>query len=170
MLCKNSEKWLYELPEDFWWQSGLPFPKDAAFEDKKGVRRLEVRQDGEIRVLASYAWDGCTPKICLFDLLVGVPDGVVDSRTKRPRTYYASLVHDVLYQFLSDGLGIKRRQADHCFLRLMAETKFLWRYPYYWAVRIFGGVFRYIGKRIRKTKGKRVLLHDAADAVAVVES
>ncbi len=48
MLCKNSEKWLYELPEDFWWQSGLPFPKDAAFEDKSVVRRLEVRQNGEI--------------------------------------------------------------------------------------------------------------------------
>ena len=46
MLCRNSEKWLYELPEDFVWQSGLPFPKDAAFEDKSDVRRLEPAGGG----------------------------------------------------------------------------------------------------------------------------
>jgi hypothetical protein len=158
MMGRSSVKWLYELPVDFRWQSRLSFEEDSAFEDKQGVRRLEVRQNGEITVLAGYAWDGCTPKVCVLDLLIGVPDGVVDSRTKRPRTYYASLVHDVLYQFLSDGLCIRRKDADRCFLRLMTETKFLWRYPYYWAVRVFGGVFRWLGKVKRKTRGRKVPL------------
>ncbi len=158
VLCKNSEKWVYRLSEDFKWRSDLKFPKDAAFEDKQGVRRLEVRRDGEIRILANYSWDGCTPKFCVLHLLFGVPDGVIDSTTKHPKTYHASLVHDVLYQFLSDGLGIHRRDADRCFLRLMKETGFAWRYPYFWAVWLFGGVARRIGKLKRGTKGKGVLL------------
>lgn len=57
----------------------------------------------------------------------GTPDGVVDSTTKHPRPYCASLVHDALYQFLLDRLRFHRWQADGCFLQLMATTGFTLR-------------------------------------------
>ncbi len=155
-MCKNSVKWVYELEDDFSWNSGLSFKEDLTFLDKTGTTRLSLRKDGMIIVKKGYAWDGCTPKFCLLDISFGIPDGVVDSRTGKPKTYYASLVHDALYQFLPDGLPLVRKQADNCFLKLMNETGFFFRYIYYAAVRIFGGLFAHIGRRIRKTKGKTV--------------
>src|SRR5438132_12223118 len=56
------------------------------------------------------------------------------------QTYYASLVHDALYQFLLDGLPFKRWQAARCFLRLMDGTGFAPRYLYWAAVRLLGWV------------------------------
>ena len=157
-MCRNAERWLYRLEQHVSWPSGHAFPEDMAFEDKKGVRRLEITKDGRITVLAGYAWDGCTPKFCLLDILFGIPDGVVDSRTGRPKTYYASLIHDVLYQFLDDLLPLTRREVDGFFLGLMGVTGFTWRYAYYGAVRLFGGLFRRGAEIVRSRKGKRVPL------------
>src|SRR3989441_12713724 len=100
-----------------------------------------LRRQGTITVAARSAWDGCTPKFCIPDILLGTPDRLVDSKTTQPKTYYASLVHDALYQFLLDGLPFTRRQADGCFLRLMGQTGFAPRYVYWAAVRIFGWLF-----------------------------
>lgn len=155
-MDRNYVKWVFCLEDDYVWNSGLSFPADAMFLDKSGVCRLEVRRNGEIRVPKEYAWDGCTPKVPVLHIMIGIPDGVVDSRTRKPKTYYASLVHDALYQFLSDGLTISRGEADRCFLRLMAETGFALRYPYYIAVRLFGGMFRWLGKKKRKTQGRMI--------------
>ncbi|MGH2360849.1 MAG: DUF1353 domain-containing protein [bacterium] len=149
-------KWVYELEADFTWASGFRVDRDWAFQDRTGVTRLILGRDGAITVTKGYAWDGCTPKLCFFDIHIGVPDGVVDSRTRKPKTYYASLVHDALYQFLTDGLPLSRAQADRCFLRLMAETGFALRWIFYVAVRLWGDLFRRGGRRIRKTKGMRV--------------
>lgn len=157
-MCRNAERWLYRIERPVTWASGHAFAEDMAFEDRDGVRRLEITKDGHITVLAGYAWDGCTPKFCLMDILFGIPDGVVDSRTGRPKTYYASLIHDVLYQFLGEGLPLTRREIDGFFLRLMSDTGFAFRYVYYAAVRILGGLFRAGAKRVRKTRGKRVPL------------
>jgi len=157
-MCKFKVKWLFVIEQDYSWLSGLAIPEDADFYDKAGVKRLEIRQNGEIKVLKDYAWDGCTPKFCLLDLIFGVPDGVVHERTKRPKTYYASLVHDALYQFLDDGLPLSRKEADLCFLRLMQESDFVLSKPYYFAVRCFGGIFRRAAKRIRKTQGKKLVV------------
>ena len=104
-MCKNAERWLFALSTDYIWESGLVSPEDLGFRDKTGVLRLVVRKSGKVTVPSSYAWDGCSPKGCLFDFVVGTPDGVVDTGTKRPKTYYASLVHDAMYQFLLDGLS-----------------------------------------------------------------
>src|SRR5713226_6292632 len=114
-MCKNSEPWVFTLPEDFSWDSGFTIPGAWEFRDKTGAVRLILRPSGRITVTRRYAWDGCSPKMCVFDILLGTPDGVVDSTTKQPKTYYASLVHDALYQFLLDGLPLKRWQADRCF-------------------------------------------------------
>lgn len=156
MYCRNSVKWLYRLDQNFSWDSGLPLEGDYAFKDKTGVVRLILEGGGRITVAAGYAWNGCSPKFCLFDLLLGTPEGVVDARTGRPKTYFASLVHDALYQFAGDGLPMSRRQADACFLRLMEETGFRPRYIYFGAVRLFGGVVLFLERRARRTAGKAV--------------
>src|SRR5712691_2897454 len=103
MFCENSVRWLYWLEKNFSWDSGLSISQDYAFKDKTGVVRLILERGGRITVTQGYAWDGCSPKFCFCDLLFGTPDGVVDTQTGRPKTYYASLVHDALYQFVPDG-------------------------------------------------------------------
>lgn len=157
-LPAGAENWVFTLEEDFAWPSGLPISEDAAFEDKTGRRWLELRRDGTIRVFANYSWDGCTPKLFLFDVYVGIPDGIIDGNTRREKTYHASLIHDALYQFLDAGLPLSRADADRCFLKLMAETHFNLRYLYYGAVRLFGSWFRKLGKFVRKTEGNKVAL------------
>ena len=101
---------------------------------------LEISECGDIVVKGSnasgYAWDGCTPKLNIFDLfLVGTPDGRTIVNTRKPITYYASLIHDILCQFRKE-IGISRRQADEVFLVYMGD--FNLRYVYYLAVRTFG--------------------------------
>ena len=81
-MCQNSVKWVFELEEDYSWESGFTFTDDFAFKDKTGIVRLILFRNGKITVTKGYAWDGCSPKICIFDILIGTPDGVVDSRTK----------------------------------------------------------------------------------------
>ena len=158
MLCKNSVRWLYRLEESFCWKSHLDIQEDCAFKDKTGVVRLILEKGGRITVTRGYTWNGCSPKFCFFDILIGIPDGVVDSRTGRPKTYYASLIHDALYQFVRDGLPLKRRDADHCFLRLMEETGFRPRYLYFFAVWLFGGLVWRVKRFVRKPAGKALPL------------
>ncbi|MBI4637148.1 MAG: DUF1353 domain-containing protein [Candidatus Rokubacteria bacterium] len=117
-----------------------------AFRDRRGRVRLVVEQSGRITVMRGYSWNGCSPKFCFFDVVAGTPEGVVSTLTGRPKTYYASLVHDALYQFLRDGLPLRRRDADRFFLGLMAETRFAPRWLYWLAVRL-GGWFVWYGKR-----------------------
>ena len=160
-MCKFKVKWLYVIDEDYSWQSGLAISENAEFYDKSGIKRLEIKQSGEITVFKDYAWNGCTPKFCLLDVVFGVPDGVVHERTKRPKTYFASLVHDALYQFLDDDLPLSRKDADDCFLKLMQESDFALSKLYYWAVRCFGHLFRRIAKKIRKTQGKKLIIAES---------
>jgi len=97
--------------------------------DKKGKLTIKAsRQKG-------YAWDGCTPKGAFLDQVWGIPDGVIDPATEKPKTYYASLFHDVLYQFGKEA-GVRRKEADDLFLEIMTESHFLWRYVYYGVVRL----------------------------------
>jgi hypothetical protein len=152
-MCKDSEHWVFVLPADFRWASGLAAPRDLAFLDKTGVVRLIVGSSGLVTIPVGYAWDGCSPKVCVFDLLFGTPDGVVDSRTQRAKTYYASLVHDAMYQFLLDGLPYRRGQIDGCFRRLMAETGFGPRWIYWVAVRFLGWLFVGVHRFKRQNRG-----------------
>jgi hypothetical protein len=158
MWCENDVSWLYRLARSHAWESGLPVEKDIAFRDKKGRVRLVLEKGGRVIVMRGYAWNGCSPKFCLFDLLVGTPDGVVDVRTGRPKTYFASLVHDALCQFLPDGLPLSRGDVDRCFLALLAESGFRPRWFYFVAVRAFGGIVVPLLRIMRGTKGSAVQL------------
>ena len=158
MFCKNSVKWLYRLDKNFCWESTLNIAEDHAFKDTTGTVRLILERGGRITVTRGYAWNGCSPKFCVFDFLFGTPDGVVSAATGRPKTYHASLVHDALYQFMPDGLPLSRHEADRCFLRLMDETGFLPRYLYFAVVRVFGGLVRRAERHARETVGSAVPL------------
>ena len=157
MPCKDAAYWLFRLETNYSWQSPYVFDRDWAFQDKNGHTRLLLTIDGVITVIKGYAWDGCTPKTCAFDLVLGTPDGVVFLGTGKPKTYYASLIHDALYQFLPEDPPLTRAQADRCFLSLMEEHKFALRHVYWIAVRLFGWISWRITRRIRATfDGRKV--------------
>jgi len=110
-----------------------------------------IRMDllGDVTIKGSngdgYTWDGCSPKVNVCDLFfLGTPDGRISTKTGKPCTYYASLIHDTLYQFI-DEIGISRREADRVFLHYLGD--FQLRYLYYFAVRMFGGVFLWRSKK-----------------------
>lgn len=153
MLCNNTEKWLYKLPHNFVWKSPFTQDKDWAFQDKNGTTWLKLLRDGRIVIMQDYSWDGCTPKVCFLDILFGTPDGAVDSTTGKPKTYYASLVHDALCQFQPADLPLSRAQIDKCFFLLMQETNFTLRYIYYAAVRMFGWFTQPVTRKIRHIQG-----------------
>ena len=157
-FCRNSVSWLYVLERNFVWDSDLAIAEDFAFKDEDGTVRLILEKGGRITVTRHYAWNGCSPKLCLFDIVFGTPEGVVDSRTRRPKTYHASLVHDALYQFVPAGIALTRAECDRCFLKLMQETGFRPRYLYYLVVRLLGWLTRPITRQIRHTAGSKFSL------------
>ena len=110
--------------------ANIPFDEDF----------LKITAEGYIVVKGShqngYAWDGCTPKLNIFDIaLLGVPDGRTLIDSGKPITYYASMVHDILCQY-QHKIGITRKQADEMFLFYLGS--FNLKYVYYFAVRAYG--------------------------------
>ena len=126
--------WIYKLKQDFTCQSqliGYHFQSEW----------LSVLPDGTVEIPKGYAWNGCSPKISMFDLfVVGTPDGIVDIKTMKPKTYYASMVHDALYQYYK-WHDINRERIDELFFRMMKKSGFKLASLYYQIVRSFGGSF-----------------------------
>jgi hypothetical protein len=161
-MSELAVRWVFVLEADYVYNLRHHLPPDwnesCAFVDRNGRRRLEIHANGDARVLARYAWDGCTPKFTLFDIVLGVPDGVPNRVTTKPKAYYASLMHDVLYQFLDARLPLSRAQADRVFLELLTRDRFAPRPIYYAAVRLLGGLARLFTRWKRSYAGKRVPL------------
>jgi len=159
-MSQFSVKWIFVLDTNYAIDLKPYLPpdhaSDIAFEDRGARRWLEISKDGRATVFAPYAWDGCTPKYALWDIVLGTPDGVPNVRTKKPKAYYASLVHDVLYQFLGTGLPISRAGADRIFFDILARDDFGPRWIYYAAVRVFGGGFRHFTRWKRSYSGRMV--------------
>lgn len=155
-MCKNSVRWVYRLDAAHSWESGREVPDDTFFFDERGNLWLIVEKSGRITVTRGYAWNGCSPKLCVWDLLVGTPDGVVHAETGKPKTYYASLVHDALYQFLRNDLPYTRQDADRFFLRLLEESDFAPRGLYWLFVRAFGWIVLRGTRWKRQWRGDRV--------------
>ncbi len=110
---------------------------------------LQIDKVGTIEIRKGYVWDGCTFKKSVLDIfIVGTPDGIIDIETLKPKTCYASLVHDALYQYYGYH-GVRRRDIDRLFLTMMRKKKFKPALLYYLAVRVFGGLFFCGRKRIR---------------------
>ena len=170
IASKNGVKWLYKLDKDT-----NPFnpekkknvsntPKEPILltnelhcYDEKGILRLILHNDGSFTVKDEYAWNGCTPKFGFFDILIGTPDGVVHKDTGKPKAYYATMIHDALYQFIPfipEKFKITRKAADRFFLELLERDEFILRWIYWLAVRIFGGLAIQGRRKVtRKTRG-----------------
>ena len=127
----------YVHHQDVWLVTNLT---DVVFENDL----LKIENDGKITLKGSYkdgyAWDGCSPKRHFLHFIVGIPDGKLDYRTEKPITYFASMVHDIIYQFKSE-LDISRKETDVIFRLNLKEAGFLWTGVYYLAVRMFGGLY-----------------------------
>lgn len=155
MFCIDEVKWVFRLEKDFSYKTRLRVPQKYVFRDKEGFIRLIIDKDGTLTVTKGYAWNGCSPKFMLFDLIFGTPDGVVHKETGKRKTYYATCLHDALYQFMQDLAPISRAEADRVFLELMKEAKFLYAYVYWFFVRIFGWAVWRVWRRHRKLRGTR---------------
>jgi len=116
---------------------------DLEFKDKKGNLWLTITKSGQLKIKKDYSWDGCSIKINIFDLFwIGTPDGLIDTKTGKPITYYASMVHDSLYQFKHNlNNPFTRKEIDIIFLDILKEAKFKLRYIYYAIVRLVGWIF-----------------------------
>jgi hypothetical protein len=105
---------------------------------------LKIDNNGIITVKGSnengYAWDGCSPKIHFLHFVLGTPAGKLDYDTEKQMTYYAYMIHDVLYQY-KDKMAISRKEADVLFKIILRDAGFLWWWHYYFAVRRFGGLY-----------------------------
>jgi len=89
-----------------------------------------------------YAWDGCSPKVKLWDIYLGTWEAVLNPETGQSKTYYASLVHDVFYQFSRDVKGfVTRKAVDQEFYKILQANQFRLAKAYYMAVRAFGWVY-----------------------------
>lgn len=113
---------------------------------------LEIKKNGEIILKGSnndgYAWDGCSPKFNFLQFMFGTPDGTININTEKPYAYYASMFHDVLYQFKKD-IPLSRKESDIIFKKLLKREGFIWYWLYYIGVRI-GGIF-YGNWKIKKS-------------------
>jgi len=143
--------WKFKLIKDYEWKCKEKtniIEKDLDFYDDENKLWLQIFENGIIRVKEGYAWDGCSLKFNILDLFfLGIPDGIRDIETGKAKTYYASLVHDALYQFMDhDKMPFKRKDMDRFFLRSMKERKFKMRYIYYFVVRVLGQFYHCIVK------------------------
>jgi hypothetical protein len=124
--------------------------KDFTFSGGDGFIDISPVPDGSsnITILGSnpkykgYAWDGCSPKFQILDLIFGTPDGAISENTGKAVTYYASMVHDVLYQFHDEfGKKISRKQVDLIFIDELEKGQFIPARMYYLMVRALGGIY-----------------------------
>ncbi len=101
--------------------------------------RFKLNEKGLFTLKPPFVWDGATPKFNFLDITWGTPDGCLNIFTGKPKTYYATMVHDLLYQSLAP---ITRKQADECFVFLAKRDDFkLWKI-YNMANRIFGRFYQ----------------------------
>ena len=132
--------YVYCTKEDYAHKSAI---KGRRFENKW----LKLETDGTIVVKGAdgngYAWDGCSPKpLKIADMYFGTPEGVLNNATGRSKTYCASMIHDVLYQFSKDIKHlVKRREADGEFYAILKRDGFSSARFYYWGVRAFGWIW-----------------------------
>lgn len=89
-----------------------------------------------ITIPKGYSWDGCSPKFKIFGKVFGTWDGKGDP----PETYWASMVHDAIYQY-KEFYPMSRKHADLIFLKMLQANNFKYAKVYYKAVRLFGWIY-----------------------------
>ena len=80
-------------------------------------------------------------KVKIKDIYFGTPEAVLNYDTGRSKTYYASLIHDVFYQFSKNIKSfVKRKEVDKEFYIILRRDEFKFARLYYWVVRLLGWV------------------------------
>lgn len=133
--------YVYCIREDYSYKSSIA---GRQFENKW----LRLEPDGMITVKGThdrgYAWDGCSPKMKVGDIYFGTSEAVLNDVTRQPKTYYASLIHDVFYQFNKDVRSfIRRGEIDKEFYNILKRDGFIFARLYHWFVRAFGWYWWY---------------------------
>ncbi|MFA5669432.1 MAG: DUF1353 domain-containing protein [Balneolaceae bacterium] len=141
-MAKRKKLWKFKLDKDLTLEREYDFLSFDKVESFIFPWATIVVSKNKIRVIAheGYAWDGCTPKFHLKNIIVGVWDGPILYATKLPQAYLASLIHDILCQYMGKH-AISRKQADQIFYAMLKEVDFLFAPLYYAAVRFFGMFF-----------------------------
>lgn len=133
--------YVYCIREDYKYQSSI---KEREFENEW----IKLSKDGIVIVKGTnykgYAWDGCSPKFKIKDLYVGTSEAVLNYETGKSKTYYASLIHDVFYQFAKEVRSfVKRKEVDMEFYVILKRDDFGFALLYYISVRLFGWMWWY---------------------------
>lgn len=120
---------------------------------------IKLEPDGMITVKGAhglgYAWDGCSPKWKLKGMYFGTPEAILNNETRQSKTYYASLVHDIFYQFSNEIKGVvRRRDADEEFYSILKRDAFKMARLYFCGVRWFGWIWWGKPKSIRRLLGR----------------
>jgi hypothetical protein len=102
----------------------------ASFFDAKRREWLRI-EDNILIVFHEYAWNGCSPKRCVFGKWIGTPD-------TRNNTL-ASGIHDALCQFINTvDFPFTKEEVDLIFYEILLMSGFLMAHQYYWAVKKYG--------------------------------
>ena len=133
--------YVYCIKEDYRYQSSIT---GREYENEW----FRLSKDGTVLVKGThykgYAWDGCSPKWKIRDLYVGTGEAVLNWETGQSKTYYASLIHDVFYQFAKEVRKfIKRKEVDKEFYKILKRDGFRFARFYYISVRLFGWFWWY---------------------------
>jgi len=128
--------YVYCIREDYPYKSSIT---GRRFENEW----FRLEPDGMITVKGTnkrgYSWDGCSPKWKMGDMYFGAPEAVLNNTIPKSRTYHASLIHDLFYQFSKDVLHlVKRREIDKEFYNILKRDGFKMALLYFWGVRSFG--------------------------------
>jgi len=129
---KRKGPWIYKIDQAY-----VYHPKSVTIRVSQHFPYMTLlKETNAIIVHAGYAWDGCSYKFNVLDLFVwGSPDGRCDIHTGKPKTYYASLVHDALTQYL-DEIDLTDTEVHTIFAEMLQDFKL--RRLYIWAVKVFG--------------------------------
>lgn len=133
--------YVYCIKEDYPYKSSIT---GRQFENEW----LRLDPDGTITVKGTnrrgYAWDGCSPKAKIGDIYFGTSEAVLNDDTRQPKTYYASMIHDVFYQFNKDVKSfVSRKEVDWEFYNILKRDGFRFAKAYYYGVRAFGWIWWY---------------------------
>lgn len=131
--------YIYCLKEDYRHKSSI---KNREFENEW----IKLEKDGTVTVKGlnkeGYAWDGCSHKFKIRDIYFGTPEAVLNFDTGKSKTYYASMIHDIFYQYSKDMKSfITRKEVDKEFYNILSEHNFALAKVYYGAVRLLGWLF-----------------------------
>ena len=133
--------YVYCIKEDYLYKSSI---KDRSFENEW----FKLDSDGMITIKGTnrrgYAWDGCSPKMKIGDVYFGTSEAVLNDDTLQSKTYYASMIHDVFYQFNKDARSfVGRKEVDREFYNILKRDGFRFAKAYYYGVRAFGWIWWY---------------------------